>query len=138
MKLKLPNFETEKELFEHIVKNEEAIFTQAKMEMKKADGLGFDSILLKKDVSEKAVSVEDLLAKDVLEAKLAINTTNVIDSHKDLHIPGLWDKSLKENKHIPIPWSFTVVASTLYIYGLVVFLDEVLPLSTCWNGSCVG
>lgn len=27
-----------------------------------------------------------------------INTTNLMDSHMDVHIPGLWKKSLKENK----------------------------------------
>lgn len=27
-----------------------------------------------------------------------INTTNLLDSHLDVHIPGLWKKSLKENK----------------------------------------
>lgn len=96
----LPKFKTEKELFDHIVENEDAIFTQAKMELKKADGFGFTPQLLKKEFSEKGVSVDDLLAKDVLESTLIINTTNVIDSHKDLHIPGLWDKSLKENKRV--------------------------------------
>ena len=96
----LPKFETEKELFDHIVKEEDAIFTQAKMQLKKADGFGFTPKLLKKEFSEKGASVDDLLAKDVLEATLIINTTNVIDSHKDLHIPGLWDKSLNENKRV--------------------------------------
>lgn len=27
-----------------------------------------------------------------------INTTNLLDSHLDVHIPGIWKKSLKENK----------------------------------------
>ena len=29
-----------------------------------------------------------------------INTTNLMDSHDDVHLPGLWDKSLSENKYI--------------------------------------
>ena len=37
---------------------------------------------------------------DQLFVKAVINTTNVIDSHDDVHLPGLWDKSLKENKNI--------------------------------------
>jgi len=32
----------------------------------------------------------------VMNAKLVINTTNLIDSHMDCHIPGIWTKSLKE------------------------------------------
>ena len=47
MILKLPKFETEKELFQHLVENEQEIFTQAKMQMKKADGLGCYSLPLK-------------------------------------------------------------------------------------------
>lgn len=32
----------------------------------------------------------------VLNAKLVINTTNLIDSHNDCHIPGLWKKTISE------------------------------------------
>tara|TARA_R110000822_G_scaffold80191_2_gene191271 strand:- start:30723 stop:31550 length:828 start_codon:yes stop_codon:yes gene_type:complete len=37
--------------------------------------------------------------KDLNSVKVeaVINTTNVIDSHSDLHVPGIWDKSLKQN-----------------------------------------
>ncbi len=41
--------------------------------------------------------------KDVLEVKVAINTTKLMDSHDDVHWDGLWNKSLKENfriKHV--------------------------------------
>jgi len=100
MKLELPKFETEKELFDHVVNNEDQIFTQAKMEMKKADGFGCFALPLKDNLSEKGASVAELIARDSFEAKLTINTTNVLDSHGDVHIPGLWDKSLKENKRI--------------------------------------
>lgn len=100
MILHLPNFKTRKELFEHIVKHEEDIFAQAKMKMKEADGLGHYPLAIKGSDVEKSHSVEDLLAKESLQTKLAINTTNVIDSHLDMHMPGLWAKSLKESKRI--------------------------------------
>lgn len=32
--------------------------------------------------------------------KSAINTTNIFDSHGDVHIPGLWNKSIKEAKNL--------------------------------------
>lgn len=35
-------------------------------------------------------------ADDTLDLRLVINTTNIMDSHDDVHIPGLWNKSLKE------------------------------------------
>jgi len=100
MKLKLPEFKTEKELFDHVVENEDVLFAQAKMAMKFADGIGYSSTPLVNDLASKGLSVDDLLAKDNLETKLIINTTNVIDSHGDMHVPGLWDKSLKENRKI--------------------------------------
>ncbi len=33
-----------------------------------------------------------------LNVKHIINTTNLMDSHEDAHIPGLWGKTLKENR----------------------------------------
>lgn len=37
---------------------------------------------------------------DKLRVKVAINTTNWLDSHMDVHLKGLWTKSLSENKNI--------------------------------------
>ena len=96
----LPEFSTEKELFDFLVKNEETIFAQAKSQIKEADGFSHLSIPLKdklnSDKSSKEITTS-LLAKEVLNVKAVINTTGILDSHKDVHIPGLWNKSLKEN-----------------------------------------
>jgi len=35
-----------------------------------------------------------------LKLKVVINTTNILDSHGDVHIKGLWKKTLKENKNL--------------------------------------
>jgi len=40
--------------------------------------------------------IEDITS-DIIEVKAIINTTNVIDSHHDLHLPGIWDKTVKDN-----------------------------------------
>jgi len=87
---------TEKEKLDYIVKNEDLIFDQAKTMFKKADGFGGAVTVLRDMNTTKAVKAEDLLEKDSIEAKLAINTTNVLDSHGDLHLNGMWDKSIKE------------------------------------------
>ena len=34
-----------------------------------------------------------------LQVRAIINTSNILDSHGDVHIPGLWTKSIKENKN---------------------------------------
>ena len=94
----LPQFKTDKEFFDFIVENENDIFNQAKSEVKYADGFNHFTNPLKEGIANKAQepTTEDLLAKDVLKVTAVINTTNVLDSHRDVHIKGLWDKSLKE------------------------------------------
>lgn len=94
----IPDFKDKKDLFKFLVENEDLLITQKKMEMKKADGFSFNPIITRGDVSKGIISTEELLSKDTIEVSVVINSTNVFDSHKDLHIPGMWDKSLKENK----------------------------------------
>jgi hypothetical protein len=36
-------------------------------------------------------------AGDSIQVRAIINTTNLMDSHKDVHLPGLWKKSLQES-----------------------------------------
>lgn len=102
MAFELPTFKTKKELFDHLVKNEEYILEEKMAEFKKADGVGFLVVTDKavgKDQTDKSTP-SSLLEKDMIEVVAIINTTNIMDSHKDVHIPGIWDKSLKENKRI--------------------------------------
>lgn len=96
----LPEFKTDKELFDFLVNNEAQIFAQAKSQIKYADEFAHLSIPLKDGLSDKSTPEEAqaaLLEKEVLDVKAVINTTNILDSHKDVHIPGLWSKSLKES-----------------------------------------
>lgn len=44
--------------------------------------------------------MNSLLEKDEFTVKVVINTTNVLDSHGDVHIKGLWKKSIKENRRM--------------------------------------
>lgn len=36
----------------------------------------------------------------LMQVKCVINTTNLLDSHMDVHIPGIWKKSLAETKTV--------------------------------------
>jgi hypothetical protein len=66
---------------------------------KNAEPVSFVAPLFDRSTSSfKAdVPTADLLSKDELTVKIAINTTNLLDSHSDVHMPGLWKKSLKES-----------------------------------------
>jgi hypothetical protein len=91
----IPDFDTKKELFEHLVENKGLYITQKKENIKYADGFA-TSLITKIEKATKAEGDTDT----ELKRYPIINTTNVIDSHKDLHLPGIWSKSLKENKNI--------------------------------------
>jgi len=100
MKIQIPEYKTKKELFDFLVENKNILIAQKKeAEMKRADGILRyklnDSIVNKSDISQI-----DLTNTNALNVKAIINTTNIIDSHDDVHIPGLWTKSLQENKNI--------------------------------------
>jgi len=98
----LPKFSTEKEFFKFLVEKEDLIFSQAKAQIKEADAMPFLSQPLKEIFSNKSYEEETafLMDKDVIYVKPVINTTGILDSHKDVHIPSLWNKSLEENKRI--------------------------------------
>lgn len=101
MKLtEIPLFETKKELFKFLKENKSLLMMEKKSAMKHADAISFMCPLFDdKSQSFKAASEvsKELLNKEELQAKVAINSTNLLDSHKDVHIPGLWKKSLKES-----------------------------------------
>lgn len=104
-----PIFATKEELFRHIGKygtsdykeKLNSLMAQKKMEIKYADGFFFNNTFYSdKENAFKQYSLkeqENSLAKDTLRPMCIINTTNIIDSHMDLHIPKLWNVSLKQN-----------------------------------------
>lgn len=99
--IELPEFETQKETFDFLVKNENTIFAQKKAELKQADGFGYNHVL-SMNKSVKAVKANNPIINppDVLNVKAIINTTNFMDSHKDVHLPGIWNKSLQDNSDL--------------------------------------
>jgi hypothetical protein len=94
-------FKTKSELIEFLVANKESIMAQKKAELKHADCVSFSPVIVRdKDSADKAnepINVDNL---SELKVVVIINTTNLLDGHNDVHIPGLWKKSLKENKMI--------------------------------------
>lgn len=37
--------------------------------------------------------------EDTIKVKVAVSPSNILDSHKDVHIPNIWKKTLKENNY---------------------------------------
>lgn len=99
MKNLIPEGLTGKALFEYIVKNEAMLIHAKKSQIKKADASSFClfSVNEKGELVSKETQEQDT-DPNRLKRSLVINTTNLLDSHQDVHIPGLWNKTIRDNK----------------------------------------
>lgn len=77
-----------------LITNKNLIIAQKKSAIKFADPITIPHLITMAAV-DKAASLVD--AKSIHTISI-INTTKLFDSHKDVHIDGLWNKSLKERK----------------------------------------
>lgn len=91
-----------KELFAFIKANKAVLIAQKKYETKQGDPICYSQMLLTE--KGEAVKANEPLGGDVdpstIQVLSVINTTNWLDSHGDVHIPGIWKKSLQENKEL--------------------------------------
>ena len=90
-------FETKKELFEFLVTNKSTLIAQKKATLKRAESVPYIATANGVNKANTAFDTSDLTQFKVVAI---INTTNVMDSHSDVHLKGIWSKSVKENKAI--------------------------------------
>jgi hypothetical protein len=95
----IPEGLTGKALFDFVVKNEALIRHAKKSEMKFADSASHSVFFIddKGQLVSKAAT-GNTVDMSRLKISVVINTTNFLDSHGDVHIPGLWNKSVADNK----------------------------------------
>lgn len=102
--MEIPQFANKAALIDFLVENKETIITQKKMALKTSDAISYaPSRLIDRNGEEiKASSSDqvDLIDADRLKLELVINTTNLMDSHRDVHFRGIWSKSLKEQRNL--------------------------------------
>jgi len=91
--IEIPEFSSKVQLYDFLYENKDLHIKSKKSEMKKADAV---NIVIPSQINK--AGVVDLSDSDELLVKSIINTTNVLDSHGDVHIKGIWNKSLKETK----------------------------------------
>jgi len=98
MRVKFKDFDTKEEKIEWLVKNKADLVESAKSKNKEADGYGVTYMVS----SEKGLDANKAENSDqeenVLTVKAIINTTGLMDSHDDVHIKGIWKKTLSEFK----------------------------------------
>lgn len=90
-------FATKEDLFAHLRVNADSLIDLKKADIQKSCEKGLTvsckSLDLKKFESQlKAIKIEDGFYY------IAVNTTWVLDSHDDLHVDGIWGKSVKEQQ----------------------------------------
>jgi len=100
----LHQFTDKAELFKHLKENRDRYIAQKKFSMKCADVVTYNSINHNEaqtgNIEKGEDAVHDLLLKDSITVKSVVSTTNLLDSAGDVHIPGLWKKTLKEQKNL--------------------------------------
>ena len=93
-------FNSKEELFKALRENKNTLIAQKKMITKEEDAVvHFVQVENEKGETVKATYTDTTLINQ-LKAELVINTTNLMDSHSDVHIKGIWNKSAKEQKNL--------------------------------------
>lgn len=93
-------FATKEELFAELRNNKKTLISMKRATDKRADSFcfyttansGYKSATQKNDDYSN-----DVVMMDNLAVKCVINTTNYLDSHGDVHINGIWNKSIADN-----------------------------------------
>lgn len=89
------SFANKEDLFDALKESEKDLIAQKKMRLKEADGV-ISTVSFVNNKNEVVKEITDVNNATRIKAKLIINTSNLFDSHSDVHIDGLWNKTLKE------------------------------------------
>jgi len=92
-----------KELLKFLVENKSLLIEEKKSSNKEADPISVGADISSKFFVDKtgqlvkAVAGQQAAVNGPATVLCVINTTNWLDSHGDVHIPGIWKKSLKDS-----------------------------------------
>lgn len=86
------------DLFKQLKDNKQFLIDQKKAVLKECDPISYSVSATDKEGETIKSNGEIIDNPKVILVKAVINTTNIIDSHMDCHIPNIWKQSLKANK----------------------------------------
>ena len=129
-------FSTKEELFAKMRKSYPDLIAFKKAEIQKScdKGTAVTCRVLKESDSTKSLKI------DPAYYYIAVNTTWVLDSHEDLHVDGIWNKSVKEQQgqnYLVADHSLTIedtIVRKEYVQMLVVDMPFAL-LGQSYSGS---
>lgn len=84
-------------MFKALKDSKQDILAAKKMQTKFTDAISFVPEVIVKGETIKAINPDEV---DNIKVRVAINTTNILDSHGDVHVDGIWNKSVKERKNL--------------------------------------
>jgi len=97
--LTIPQFADKAKLHDWLVSNKSLLIAQKKSTIKHADAFS-GSVKFIMDDDKTIITKAELIPSTVTKIKVRaiMNTTKLFDSHEDVHIDQLWNKSIKETK----------------------------------------
>lgn len=93
----VPKFHTQKQLFDWLVKNKKEIISLKKATTKFTSPFSYNSL---DSFANKSASDTEDLSSGIIKRTIVGNTYNWMDEHDDVHIEGVFTKSISENKNI--------------------------------------
>ncbi len=127
------NFDDKKSLFEALIKNKDEIINLKKAQIQKSfeKGTGLPAKFL--DITRLAENTKGLdIDNDFYY--VAVNSTRVLDSHEDLHLDGIWNKTVKEQQGK----NYLVLDHKLEIYQTAVRKENIEMITAIIPFSMVG
>ena len=95
----LPNqeFESIEQMFKAIIDNKTAILSLKKSAVKTTDGFNFGYITSEKENEVEKANTPVTTDANEVKVKVVMNTTNLLDSHGDVHIKDIWKRTLSHS-----------------------------------------
>lgn len=120
-----------KELFKFLKNNKSILIAQKKYDVKRGDPFTLSNYIVNNKGEVKKDNSPILEDISTLNTSLVINTTNWLDSHSDVHFPGIWKKSLNENKDV-----YLLQEHSMTFKGII--SDEVQPFTKTMTWKSLG
>jgi hypothetical protein len=89
--MEIPQFENKAELSAFLIANKSLLIQSKRAQIKHSDVVTTSPTLEVVDKAEKG---------DPMTIKAVINTIGVLDSHGDVHMKGIWNKTVREKKNV--------------------------------------
>ena len=93
-------FATKEEMYKALKDNKSKIISLKRATIKNSEGFNYNPELFSKTIKDEDASGTNKTIDNLKSGFIypVINTTNIMDSHKDVHFNGIWDKSIPEQK----------------------------------------